>query len=85
MMLYIIGIGFFGWMLGSLSLLLKQIDSISEFKQEHIDFVDSRILKISKSNRHKVFSKEYKNSITSFNNSKWDLNFDEVEKSEFFY
>ena len=32
MMLYIIGIGFFGWMLGSLSMILNQVDSISEFK-----------------------------------------------------
>lgn len=84
MVVEIVGIGFFGYLIGNMNSILVKIDSISEMKETHEDDVNIWMIRLDKAFKERILNHYYFKHTVTFFQDLWDKEYETVITSEFY-
>ncbi|CAI2371990.1 unnamed protein product [Moneuplotes crassus] len=84
MLVQVLGIGFFGYTIDSISRMMGQIDSISEFQEQEEEKQNIWLMKLGRSNKDKILSRHYFDHANSFFSNYWSMDFKTLKNHEFY-
>ena len=79
-----LGIGFFGYVIGNISTMIGQIDSIQELQELEEELQSVWQMKLDRSNKEKYFSRHYYDHMNSFFSKYWSKDFNKLQDDEFY-
>ncbi|CAI2369324.1 unnamed protein product [Moneuplotes crassus] len=84
MLVQVLGIGFFGYTIDSISKMMGQIDSISEFQEQEEENQNIWLMKLGRSNKDKILSRHYYDQANSFFSNYWSMDYTTLKNNEFY-
>ena len=79
-----LGIGFFGYVIGNISTMIGQIDSIQELQALEEEQQSVWQIKLDRSNKGKHFSRHYYDHMNSFFSKYWNRDYYKLKNDEFY-
>lgn len=84
MLVELIGIGFFGYLIGKMNSLFVKIDTIGELKEEMEDTINFWLIKLNKSNNDRLLSLDFFNDTQRFFLNLWDKDYTSITTHIFY-
>jgi hypothetical protein len=84
MLTQFLGIGFFGYIIGNISSMIGQVDSISELQEEEEERQNIWLMKLGRAYKDKILSSHYYDHISTFYASYWNMDYNKLKENEFY-